>query len=228
LPRIEKYRRLRVTGVGFIDYPCGILVGRRQVKPRAKLKLTLQPGEERRVAVLIDVAREPDPGVLDLAAFNVIERRSDGTGGGVTLVAASNPGLIPSVDIPEPPHACPVSLVRSLYWCETAVAPARGATGFVPAGKAGYLAADVVNGSGSALTNLEIWVESHSLPARIEPLVIQSTRLEPGESLFAAWPIDADVVGGRSGVVSLVAQAAKTAPKRLRTEMVIVDRPDSW
>jgi hypothetical protein len=185
LPRIrplaglEGARDLDVTASGFVEYPDGVFTCRAEVAPRPGLELRLQPGEKRLFAVVIDVATEPDPHRLDIALFDVMEERSDGTRGGVTMLAASAPDLIPPVLVPEEPTACPVVLTTAPFWSESPEDGAVPRQPAVPAHSDGYLIAEVRNASTEPINDLELWLESHAIPeAAIEPLVFQAVRLE--------------------------------------------------
>lgn len=211
-----KYKSMEVKGQGFIEYPCGRLIGRDEVKPLPNLQLTLQPGERFYYALLIDVVNEPDTKQLELAAFNIVEKRSDGTTGGVTVVAASNLDLIPSVTFQEPTTACPIGLVANMFWSETSFTPALGKANEIPEQKSGYLAGEFINQSAQAIDNVEIWIESHDIPGtRIEPLVFQSVRLKGGESIFAFWPITTGSFYHNNYRISIVAKSPKHTPHRI-------------
>lgn len=216
---------LDVTSAGFIDYPCGRLISRKEVKPLPDLRLSLQPGERHAYALLIDVSKEPDPKRFDVAAFNIVERRSDGTVGGVTVLATSNPDWIGDTPVIEPPDACPVALLRAPYWCDSATAPARRPQASAPPSAAGFLAAEIVNESNAVIDELELWIESHAVAdSVIEPLVFRARSLDPREAMFVAWPaqIGAELAGKYP--ISIVAQSPKHAPKRLLTVLAVRGR----
>jgi hypothetical protein len=206
---------LDVTGAGFIDFPCGLLVGRDQVEAAPTLRVTLAPGERRVVGVLIDVATEPDPARLDAAIFHVREQRSDGVQGGVTIIAASAPDLIGDVTDLEDPSACPVELAGRPVWTDVA-AEGRRRYRSVPNYSEGFLVAEVRNMSTDPIDDLELWLESHVIPeARIEPLVFQALRLEAGATMRAAWPIELGAPPPGRYIASIVATSPRHAPHRL-------------
>ncbi len=218
----KKSGKLDVTSVGFIDYPCGRLTSRKEVKPLPKLSLSLKPGQRHVYALLIDVAKEPDPKRFDVAAFNIVERRSDGMFGGATVLATSNPDWIGETPVVEPPGACPVALLHAPYWCDEATAPPRRPQPSAPGASAGFLAAEIVNQSNDVINELELWIESHALAdSRIEPLVFRARQLDPGEAMFVAWPalIGTDLPGQYP--ISIVAQSPKHGPRRLLTVLAI-------
>lgn len=215
IARRRRPGRLEVTGTGFIDFPCGLLVGREQVEATPTLRVRLEAGERRVVGVLIDVAAEPDPRRLDVAVFHVRERRSDGDQGGITIVAASNPDLIGDVLVAEEPTACPVELVTPPVWSDTAAeGGARQAS--VPAYSEGFLEVVVRNASASPIDELEVWLESHAIAeARVEPLVFQAVRLGAGATMRAAWPIELGAPVPDQYLMSLVAASPQHSPHRL-------------
>jgi hypothetical protein len=209
-------RPLDVTGAGFVDWPCGRLVGRDEVEPAPALAVRLEPGERRGVAVLIDVATEPPTDRLEVAAFHVVGRRSDGRAGGVTVLAASNPDLLGTVRQAERPAACPVDLVARPVWAPDPAEGAGGARPALPEHSEGWLVVEVGNASPDPIEDLDLWLESHSLPeATIEPLVIEAVRLEPGDTLRTVWPVRVGSAAPGSHLVSLVARSPQHAPHRL-------------
>jgi hypothetical protein len=211
---------LDITGAGFIDFPCGLLVGRDQVEAKSKLRVGLAPGERRVLGVLIDVDSEPDPTRLDAAIFHVREQRSDGVQGGVTIIAASAPDLIADVTDAEDRSACPVELSSRPIWTDVAEGGRRHRS--VPNYSAGFLVAEVRNNSKDPIEDLELWLESHTIPeARIEPLVFQSVLLEAGATLRCVWPIDVAAPPTGAYLASLVASSPRHAPHRLLVDVLI-------
>jgi hypothetical protein len=214
---------LEVSGAGFIDYPCGVLIGRDEVEATSDLRLELAPGERRVVGVLIDVAAEPDPARLDVAVFHVREQRSDGAEGGITIVAASNPELIGSELVAEEQSACPVDLAAELTWSEFA-GEGGNRQRSVPSSSDGYLVAEFVNTSAAPIDELELWLESHSITeARIDPLVFQAVRLDSGATLRATWPIELGPAVPDRYLASFVATSRKHTPHRVVASILAGD-----
>jgi hypothetical protein len=215
IARRRRPGRLKVTGAGFIDFPCGLLVGREQVEGTPTLRVKLEPGERRVLGVLIDVAAEPDRRRLDVAVFHVRERRSDGDQGGITIVAASNPDLIGEVLVAEESTACPVDLAAHPVWSDTA-AEGGASQASVPSYSEGFLEVVVRNSSASPIDDLEVWLESHAIAeAWVEPLVFQAVRLGPGATMRAPWPIELGAPVPDQYLMSLVAASPQHSPHRL-------------
>jgi hypothetical protein len=208
--------RLNVTGAGFIDFPCGTLVSRDEVDLAPDLSTELTPGEQRVIGVLVDVATEPATDRLDVAVLHVRERRSDGFEGGITIIAASNPDMIGTMLLAEEPDACPIDLIDRPTWVSAGNDLQDRGQPSVPPYSVGHLVVDVNNTSSAPIDDLELWLESHAVVgARIDPVVIQSVRLDPGEALRAAWPISLDAPPAGDYAVSFVASSPRHAPHRL-------------
>ena len=150
------------------------------------------------------------------------EGRSDGVRGGITIIAASAPDLIPDVTEAETPDVCPVELTGRPVWSDTIDGAQQRRS--VPDNSAGFLLAEVRNASPDPLDDLEVWLESHCIAeAQVEPLVFQSVRLDAGETIRAAWPIVLGAPPSGRYVASLVATSARHAPHRLLVD--VRDRP---
>ena len=67
---------------------------------------------------------------------------------------------------------------------------------------------------------LEVWIESTALPeARIDPVVIQAERLEVGDTILAAWPIELGGPVADEYLASIVATSPRHSPRRLLTTL---------
>lgn len=167
-------------------------------------------------SVDVHVTIETAGGTPGFAAFNLVDRRSDGQEGGVMLVCTNQPAPPPGGAMVPTPNPCPVTVAEIYPVAPDGDVSKPSQRRTIAWGKSADLVVALINPTRRALSGVTAYLEHLGLSdASFAPKLWQIGEMAPGVTFFASWRVNA---GGRfqghtSG--SVVAQSDGCDPTRL-------------
>lgn len=210
---------LVLRAFGLLPHDCGLLLGDRPPPIRRSLTMELEAGETAELLVAVQI-QGPLPRKQAVQVLEIAQRIDRKPVSAITVVVAAYPDQLSFSAIAEPnptPLVLDGPMVATAGQAAGDPSETQNIEAFTTITSLGVM---VRNRGNSPLVNVEFYLESTTAGLlKIDPLVFQIAKLEPGGRFFAAVPADVSSVPEGRFRVTFCGTADGYGPVRLRAEI---------
>ena len=204
----------------------GLSTNRCEKVPAGKLPhdltLKLAPWDLAFVRVVIETV-DPPHGAPAIAPFSVTDTRGGKLTGGVTVVAST----IAPIDTgnPAPRNPCPLQLAGDAYSVELGDSPDQKGPPVIPNDRPRQFVAPITNPTNAPLKKAVAYLEHlDSSGVVFEPVTWTIGNMDPGDTFWATWTVDARGALASAYEASIVVRDDDHEPIRIRAAFRVTSR----